>query len=259
MAKPIVWKQKPGPCKMIKYIRSFFCVFCFCVFGLGGLLIGSAIFPIILLFYKSENQRKIFVNTVHISWRAFVWLMCALRLIRVKYHNPKKLKALRGTIVIANHPSLIDVVILVSKIPNSVCVVKDSLFKNPFIRKVIGKIYLSNTMAPDEFIKHAGDVLSKGYNIVMFPEGTRTIPNKEIRLHRGFAHLQIETGAKILPIKITTNPPVLGKTQKWWDVGTKTSVYDIIPQNYIYFDAKKAKNKRDMALDITDKAKNILF
>jgi len=244
---------------MIKFMRSCFCVFCFMVFGLGGLLVGSAIFPIILLLYKSDKQRKIFVNTVHITWRAFVWLMCVLRLIRVNCHDSARLKKLGGTIVIANHPSLIDVVILVSLIPNSVCVVKSSLFKNFFIRKVINKIYLSNTMQPDEFISRGRDVLAQGYNIVVFPEGTRTVPGKTVRLHRGFAYLQIETNADILPIKIVNTPPVLGKTQKWWDVGTKVSVYDIIPQKFIRCTDDKIQDKRKTALCITDATKKLLF
>lgn len=244
---------------MIKIIRSIFCIFCFMVFGLGGLLVGSAVFPIILLVYKSEKQRKIFVNTIHITWRAFVWLMCALRLISIKCIDCDKLKHLQGTIIIANHPSLIDVVILVSKIPNSVCVVKESLFQNIFMRKVIRKIYLSNTMSPDEFITRGTEILAKGYNIVIFPEGTRTIPNKPIRLHRGFAHLQMATGADILPVKITNAPPVLGKTQKWWDVGDKTSVYTISPLSHIHYDEKHIQNKRQLVLNITEHAKNLLF
>ena len=244
---------------MIKFIRSFLCAICFCVFGLGGLLIGSAIFPIILLVYKSDKQRKIFANTIHLSWRAFVWLLCALRLIRVNCPAAKQLKSLRGTIVIANHPSLIDVVILVSRIPNSVCVVKESLFRNPFVRKVIGKTYLSNTMKPDEFIANGSDILARGYNIVIFPEGTRTVPNKTIRLHRGFAYLQMATGADILPIKITNTPPILGKMQKWWDIGDKTSVYNIMPKPLIRYDMAKNSNNRNAAIDITEKAKSILF
>lgn len=244
---------------MIRFIRSILCAFCFCIFGLGALLIGSAIFPIILLVYRSDKQRKIFTNTIHLSWRAFIWLLCALRLIRVNCPACKQLKKLRGTIVIANHPSLIDVVILVSRIPNSVCVVKESLFRNVFVRRVIGKTYLSNTMKPDEFIANGSDILARGYNIVIFPEGTRTVPNRTIRLHRGFAYLQMATGANILPIKITNNPPILGKKQKWWDIGNKTSVYDIIPMPLICYDTIKKTNKRAIAVDITEKAKNILF
>ncbi len=244
---------------MIKFVRSILCVFCFFVFGLGGLVIGSAIFPIILLFYNSDKQRKIFVNTVHISWRAFVWLMCVLRLISINCQSRTKLKNLRGTIVIANHPSLIDVVILVSIIPNSVCVVKSSLFRNFFIRRVIRKIYLSNTMNPGEFINSGIDALSHGYNIVIFPEGTRTVAGRPVHLHRGFAYLQMASSADILPINIKNNPPVLGKTQKWWDVGVKVSKYEITPCSPICYKPGKIKNRRDIALGITRTVKKSLF
>lgn len=244
---------------MTRFIRSFLCAFCFCFFGLGSLLIGSAIFPIFLLVYKSEKQRNIFANTIHLSWRFFVGLMCFLRLIKVNCPKYKQLKSLRGTIVIANHPSLIDVVILVSRIPNSICVVKESLFRNLFVRKVIGKTYLSNTMKPDEFIAKGSDILSKGYNIVIFPEGTRTVPNKPIHLHRGFAYLQIATKANILPIRITNTPQILGKQQKWWDIGTKTSIYDIVPGPCICYDSTKSSTPRNAALDITKRATDLLF
>lgn len=244
---------------MIRFIRSLLCAFCFIVFGAGSLLIGFILFPTMLLVCKSENQRHAFANTIHITWRFFVWLMCSLRLIRVNCPDQKKLKSLRGTIVIANHPSLIDVVILVSRIPNAVCVVKESLFKNIFVRRVIQKTYLSNTMDPDEFIAKGSDILSKGYNIIIFPEGTRTVSNRPIHLHRGFAYLQLASNANILPIKITNNPPILGKMQKWWDIGNKTSVYDIVPMPYIAGDAQEKGNNRTAAIKITAMAKATLF
>ena len=244
---------------MIKILRSFLCGICFFIFGLGSIVIGSAVFPIILLVYKSEKQRKIFANTIYVSWRVFIWLICSLRLIKLNCPVQKQLKSVHGTIVIANHPSLIDVVILVSRIPNSICVVKESLFKNIFVRKVIGNTYLSNTMTPKEFIARGKDILSKGYNIVIFPEGTRTVPNKPIHLHRGFAHLQIETGADILPIHITNTPSILGKTQKWWNIGEKPSVYDIISKPKISYNGEKIQDKRKMAMDITNRAKSLLF
>lgn len=244
---------------MISFIRSVLCVFCFMVFGLGGVLLSFAVFPIILLFYKSDKQRRIFVNTVHFTWRAFVWLMCVLRLIKVKCNNRAELKKLKSTIVIANHPSLIDVVILVSLIPNSVCVVKSSLFHNIFVRKVIQKIYLSNTMQPDVFIARAREVLNDGYNIIIFPEGTRTIPNKPVHLHRGFAYLQIATQKDVLPIKIVNSPAILGKLQKWWNVGSKPSIYNIIPQHRLRNNSDESDNPRRYAIRITDRVKESLF
>ena len=114
-------------------------------------------------------------------------------------------------------------------------------------------------MPPNEFITCGVDALSHGYNIVIFPEGTRTVAGRPVHLHRGFAYLQMASSADILPIKIKNNPPVLGKMQKWWDVGATISKYNITPGAIIRHKRNKNTNSRGVALGITDAAKNALF
>ena len=164
---------------MKRFLRSFLSGFCFSIFGIGGLVIGITLVPFVLIFCSKRAQKRILSGSVHYLWKAFVGLMCILKLIDVKIKNEKELRQLHGNIVIANHPSLIDVVILVSKVPRSICVVKDSLFKNIFIKSLIRRIYLSNSASPEDFIKQACEDLQNGYNIIIFPEGTRTQKQKE--------------------------------------------------------------------------------
>lgn len=242
---------------MKKIIRSVLSGFCFTVFGLGGIIAGTLIVPIPLLLLDKNGQRRMLSGTVHYLWRAFIWLMCTLRLIDVKIQGAEKLKEMRGKIVIANHPSLIDVVILVSRIPRSICVVKGSLFQNIFVKYVIRHVYLSNSMEPEKFIHQASSVLNDGYNIIIFPEGTRTIPGKPIHLHRGFAYLHLESKHAIQPVHIKNNPYILGKLHKWYAVGDKTSVYTlkVLPQ----IKSEKIENNRQNAILITKKAEKALF
>ena len=245
---------------MKRIIRSFLCALCFAIFGAGALGLGGIIFPIMLFIYRSQSaRRKILSHSIHVSWRFFVWLMIVMRLISVKCDQMDKLKKLSGRIVVANHPSLIDVVILISIIPNSVCVVKQSLFHNLFIKKVIRHIYLSNDMAAQEFIGRATEFLNAGYNIIVFPEGTRTIPGRKARLHRGFAYLHMNTKKPILPIHIENNPPILGKTQKWYDIGTKTSEYTLKLRNEIVFPIESETVSRNTAISITNMAADAIF
>lgn len=244
---------------MKRFLRSFLSGFCFAVFGIGGFLVGISIVPILLVFCSKNLQKRILSSTIHYLWKMFVGLMCALKLIDVKIQNKEKLKQLRGNIVIANHPSLIDVVILVSKIPHSICVVKDSLFKNFFIKSLIRRVYLSNSLSPDIFLTKATEDLNAGYNIIIFPEGTRTQKNKPIRLHRGFAYLQIYSKHDIQPIQIQNNPHILGKKSPWYDVGKKTSVYSLKIMPKIVFNKKNKKTDRETAISITKMAKNSLF
>lgn len=245
---------------MIRIIRSFLCMVCFVVFGLGALGLGGIIFPIMLFICRRpESRRRILSQSIHGSWRFFVWLMAGMRLISVKCNDVQQMKKLRGNIIVANHPSLIDVVILISMIPRSVCVVKKSLFHNVFVRRVIRHIYLSNDMSADEFIARGNEFLDAGYNIIIFPEGTRTVAGRNIRLHRGFAYLHLHTGKPILPIHIENTPPILGKKQKWYDMGTHTSVYTLKLKDKIAYRDADFRTVRDKAIDITNMASRAMF
>lgn len=244
---------------MKRFLRSLLSGFCFSIFGIGGLLTGTLFVPPVLIFCSKKAQKKILALTIHYLWKFFVGLMCCLKLIDIKTDNKQELKKLHGEIIIANHPSLIDVVILVSCIPRSICVVKDDLFKNFFIKSLIRRVYLSNTMAPDEFIQSASADLNSGYNIIIFPEGTRTIPGKSVHFHRGFAYLQIFSKHNIQPIHIENTPHILGKGAKWWDVGNKTSVYTLKMLQKINFNKNLKNNNRENAVLITETTKKSLF
>lgn len=244
---------------MKKFLRSCLSGFCFILFGIGGIIIGATLVPLLLIFCSKRTQKRVLSGTVHHLWQAFVWLMCVVKLIDIKIKNEQILHNLHGNIVIANHPSLIDIVILVSKIPNSICVVKGSLFKNVFIKSLIRRVYLSNSMSPNDFLDAASKDLDIGYNIIIFPEGTRTQKNKPIHLHRGFAYLQMYSGHDIQPIHIENKPHILGKNTPWYDVGDKTSVYTLKILPKIGFSAKNKRTDRQIAVLISESAKKSLF
>lgn len=241
------------------FFRSLLSGLCFSIFGIGGFLTGITIVPIVFVFCSKKAQRRILSGTIHYLWKFFVGLMCVLKLINVKIKNENELKKLRGNIVVANHPSLIDVVILVSKIPHSICVVKGALFKNFFIKSLIRRVYLSNSMSPEEFLNKASDALQSGYNIIIFPEGTRTQKQKPIHFHRGFAYLHIHSKHDIQPILIKNNPEILCKGSHWYDVGTKTSIYTLKPLQKIIFRKNLSTSDRQNAILITEKTKKSLF
>ena len=244
---------------MKRFLRSFLSGLCFSIFGIGGILVGITLVPLLLIFCSKTKQKEILSGTVHRLWKLFVKLMCILKLIDVKIKNEKEMKKLRGNIVVANHPSLIDVVILVSIIPRSICVVKGSLFKNFFIKSLIRRVYLSNTMTPEDFLNQATKDLDAGYNIIIFPEGTRTLTNKPVHFHRGFAYLQMFSKHDIQPIRIENKPHILGKGSKWYDVGEKTSVYTLKMLPAIIFDKNLDPKERKNAISVTETTKKSLF
>ncbi len=209
---------------MKRRIRSCLTIFCFGLFGVGGFIIGTVLFPLIILFTPPWKQRFVLSNVVHYSWIIFVKIMTFLRLIDVKVTGCKK--NIKGHIIVANHPTLLDVVLLISQIPNSVCVVKNVLLKNFFIKHLIQRVYLVNDNLPD-FLDKAQDILSQGLNIIIFPEGTRTDNNTAQKWHRGFAQIALRAKVPVLPVRIDCKPLILGKLQKWYDITDRTAIYKI--------------------------------
>lgn len=218
---------------MLKFIRINNAAICFTLFGIGSLFIATFAMPLIsVLAGSAQRRRKILATSIKWSWQAFLFLMTTLRLIKVKISADDliELKNLKSTIVAANHPTFIDVIILVSLVPNPICVVKGKLTRNFFIKNIVLNAYINNETPPDVFLNQCKDILDQGYNLVVFPEGTRTLPNQEIKLQRGTAYIVAESCRSVLPIHISTSERILGKNQKWYHVGLKCVLFGLKPK-----------------------------
>ncbi len=242
------------------YFRILSAAFCFTVFGIGGLLIGSLIFPLIILIFPKSRRRGIFLSLIHHSWTLFVWVMCFLKLIEVKVSDKKALCALEGKIIVANHPSLIDIVVLISLIPKSICIVKGKLAHNFFIKSIIKHAYILNSEDFNTLSRKVENAIKEGLNVIIFPEGTRTdFSIKEPKLHRGFAQLSLRLGVGIIPITIETTPHILGKNQKWYDIGKSTATYRIIAHDEITACKNDKISNHTQAKNLVERVKRKIF
>ncbi len=210
------------------YWRVVATAVCFTVFGVGGLLLPLLVFPAQKLIYPDPEQRKSKARkAVHHTFKLFVGLMGFVGVAKFRAQDCEPLRNLRGHIIMANHPSLVDVVVLISMVPNANCVVKADLFKNPFMRGVILNTgYLSNANAADS-LENCRQTLAAGNNLIIFPEGTRTIPGQALKFQRGAANIAVRCNAPVATILITTDPPFLTKHEKWYKVPVRRCDYKI--------------------------------
>ena len=248
---------------MKKYIRSIFAAICFTIFGIGGFTIGTAILPIIFILTFNNDKRKIlFSNFVSLSWKFFVFIMETFGLINVNLSKTarKKLSKIEGEIIVANHPSLIDIVILISLTNKPICIVKGNLAKNFFMKNIIAYAYIKNDSSSEEMILKSKEYLKKGFNLIIFPEGTRTLPNHTHKLQRGAAYIAIETRCNILPIKISPSKQILGKHQKWHEIGKEIIEYNLELKSEIETNKiiDKTKSQNINARKLTEVIKNRL-
>ena len=201
----------------------------FTLFGLGGLLLALFVFPFINLAYRDKARRaQIAQRIVHRTWKLFMRIVVAMRVLDFDTDGAASLRGETGTLVIANHPSLLDIVLIMSLMERTQCVVKAAAWKNPFMRGAIRATnYIPNLGDPEQVIDGCVAALKSGNNLVIFPEGSRTVPGQKVRLQRGFANIAIRAGAPIRLVTVTCTPPMLRKGEKWYQCPASRPLYRV--------------------------------
>jgi len=200
---------------------------CFVLFGLGGLLLGLLVFPLMLMLPGGPGRRRARTRAaVQRSFRLFVAVMSGLRGLRYEFHGAERLGR-PGQLIIANHPTLIDVVFIVAFTPAPACVVKAALFANPFTRHVVRAAGYIRNAPTDEMIERAIEALRSGDTLVMFPEGTRTRQGQPMVFHRGAASVAVRGAAVLTPVYIGVDQPLLNKTLPWYRVPPRVPCFSI--------------------------------
>jgi 1-acyl-sn-glycerol-3-phosphate acyltransferase len=96
------------------------------------------------------------------------------------------------------------------------CIVKEGLWRNPFLRwPVAWASYIPNRMG-QELVEDCAATLRAGNSLLIFPEGTRSVPGQPLRMQRGAAHIALAAGANILPVTIDVSAPHLTKGYPWY-------------------------------------------
>lgn len=219
--------------RMNHYWRWLGTAFSFFIFGVGGIFLPLVVFPVLYLLPGSTHQREQRAQKViHKTFRFYIRLMRFLGVLTYSISDIDKLS--RAKLILANHPSLIDVVFLIAMVPNANCVVKGRLLRNPAMRGPIKAAgYIINDSA-EGVIDAANEAFQKGHALIVFPEGTRTTPDADLKLKRGAANIAVRTRADMTPVLIGCTPTTLTKQDKWYQVPDRKvhfrmKVQDIIP------------------------------
>lgn len=191
---------------------------CFALFGAGGLLLSLIWFNLLLLVVRDKTRRKRLARrSISASFRLFLAVVKAVGVLDYRIENADALREDRGCLVVANHPSLIDYVMLASIMPETDCLVKSALLRNPFVSGVIRAAdYLINDRA-DILLPASCQRVQQGDTILIFPEGTRTVPGEKMTLQRGAANIAVRCGCDIRIVVIRCTESMLSKQRKWYD------------------------------------------
>jgi 1-acyl-sn-glycerol-3-phosphate acyltransferase len=117
----------------------------------------------------------------------------------------------KSLIIAANHPSLWDVVMIVSRMPNVACIMKAELVNNIFLgggARLAGYIRNKSLRC---MIMQAMKELQDGSQLLLFPEGTRTAQYPLNPLKKSIGAIASRAKAPVQTVLIETNSAFLGK------------------------------------------------
>jgi len=221
---PFIWWKLPG-----RIWRFFGTGLSFVAFGLGGLFIGIFIFPFIFLFVRNPDSRQIVARRL-VGWAftVFIGMMNGLGVLSFEIEGAENAGVGNNQLIIANHPTLIDVVFLVSIFPMADCVVKEAVMKNPFMHGVVSSAKYISSDDPAKLLDTCVMRLQSGASLLLFPEGTRSVQGQPLKFKPGAASIAVRSGAEILPVTIQcTQPRLLAKHEPWYLVPADKPLFSI--------------------------------
>lgn len=116
-----------------------------------------------------------------------------------------------GLIVAANHPSMLDALVVVARLPRGVCIMKAELLRNVFLG---GGARLAQYIRNDVgrgMVRDAVASLREGNQLVLFPEGTRTVTSPINAFKPGITLIAHLADVPIQTVVIETSSPYLTK------------------------------------------------
>jgi 1-acyl-sn-glycerol-3-phosphate acyltransferase len=247
---------------LARVARILFTGSAFFVFWWGGAFLTWVVLPVVRFRHRADpaDAMRRCRRLLNRSLRLHADYMKFFRLIDFDSRAVERQLPSGGFVLVANHPSLIDVVLLLSTYPTLYCVVKGSWMRRPFIGSMLR--YCNHIDAGDgdpvsgaNAVHGAIERLQSGDPVLIFPEGTRSPENGLGPFKNGAFAIAQAANVPVIPIRIQCRPPGLMRGQKWYHVpdGTMRFSFRLFPPRspaaYAGDPAAMARDVRSLFLD----------
>ena len=175
-------------------------------------LVAALLYPVL------PRQAGLVLGRAAISsvYRGF-WISAQwLGLMRVDCQALDVLNDDAGLIIAANHPSMLDALLIVSRVPRGICIMRASLMRNPFLGAGARLARYIRNDPPRGMIRSAVRNLQAGGQLVLFPEGTRTVTPPINPFRPGMTLMAHMAQVPIQTVIIESDSPYLGKGWPIW-------------------------------------------
>ncbi len=163
-----------------------------------------------MLFTKALRRLASFLM------RLFIFAARFLTLGYFEFRGFEQLKNSGGCILIANHPGILDALMLLTRCPDIVFIYKNALKKNLFfsyIPRALGHIPNSDGI---ETVKQIIEIVKNGGIVAIFPEGHRTVHPPVGEFKPSFASVAIRAGVPVQTVVIRNDAKLFARGRSFF-------------------------------------------
>jgi len=178
--------------------------------GLICLLWSACALPLYFLL-PAEVGTAVGRRAIMTGFRLYAWSLAVTRSYRLDLTALDSIRGGPPVVLAPNHPSLIDALLILTRHPNIVCVMKAQLMRNVFLGSGARLARYVRNESSRQMVKESVAHLRRGATLLLFPEGTRTTRGPINPLAASAGLIAKYAGVPVQTLLIETDSPYLSK------------------------------------------------
>jgi 1-acyl-sn-glycerol-3-phosphate acyltransferase len=179
---------------------------------LGIICLTWSVFALPLYFILPERLgTSIGRRGIMLGFRLYAWSLSITGTYHLDLRAVDSLKGGPPLILAPNHPCLIDALLILTRHPNLVCVMKSELMRNVFLGSGSRLARYVPNDSSRQMVKESVAHLRRGGVLLLFPEGTRTIHSPINSLVGSVGLIAKHANVPVQTLVIETDSPYLSK------------------------------------------------
>lgn len=139
----------------------------------------------------SKDPARFFQKFTHINLKIF-FSLTRLLIPRTKFKIPEEIRQIKSSVIVCNHLSYLDPILLISLFKRNCTIVKSTFFRVPFFGWLLINSHYMPSAASElggeamvENLENIKEHLAAGGNFFVFPEGTRSRNGRLAAFNKG--------------------------------------------------------------------------
>jgi 1-acyl-sn-glycerol-3-phosphate acyltransferase len=229
MPAPLYW--------LYRGVRTLSVVFGFALFWITLVVAAWTLLPLVMLWPGARATKRRRAHAIlRVGLKAFHLLMRALWLYRctssVRVARPPGVARSGPAVLVANHPTLCDVTSIASMYRDVVALAGAAYSGNPVLRFPVQASGF--VPAGPHLLRDAEERLQQGYDMLIFPEGTRSPLDGALHpFHRGAFEIALRAKVPIVLLELRCEPRALSKRLPMWKYPDRMAVLSVEPFDII--------------------------